>query len=143
MPDDGMRSGYERRAGGAGSTVWQGVLRHGPTVAGRAARATLWGLAHFAFVLVEQVAELVAPLLLVVGAGWWALPKAVSLIQTSDGQMRDILNGLVQHIPTALTVAGHTFTPVGLLVDGVVLMAIAAGLSTATAVLANELYRDR
>ena len=115
----------------------------GPTLAGRALRAVLWGVCHFAFVLVEQVAELAAPLLLVVGAGWYALPRVLGLIQTSDGQMRDILNGLVEKIPTEIVLAGFRLTPGGLIFDGVVLMVVAAGLSTATAVLANELYRDR
>ena len=143
MPDDAMRSEFERRATAMRSTVWEGFLRHGPSILGRAARATLWGLVHFAFVLVQQIAELLAPLLLVLGAGWYALPKAVSLIQTNDGQMRDVLNGLVEKFPTEFTLAGHHITPVGLIVDGVVLMVLAAALSTATAVLANELYRDR
>ncbi len=143
MPDDSRLSEFERRAIAVRSSVLRGVLRHGPSVAGRAARITLWGVVHFAFVLAQQLAELLAPLLLVLGIGWYALPRAVSLIQTNDGQMRDILNGLVERVPTELTVAGHSLTPVGLIVDGVLLMVIAAGLSTATAVLANELYRDR
>ena len=143
MPDEGHVSEFERRATLMGSTVWRGLVRHGPSVAGRAARITLWGVVHFAFVLAQQLAELLAPLLLVLGIGWYALPRAVALIQTNDGQMRDILNGLVDRVPTELTVAGHSFTPTGLIVDGVLLMVIAAGLSTATAVLANELYRDR
>ena len=126
-----------------GSSVLRGMLRHGPLVAGRVARITLWGVVHFAFVLVQQLSELLAPLLLVLGIGWYALPRAVELIQTGDGQMRDILNGLVAHVPSELLVAGVRLTPVGLIVDGVLLMVVAAGLSTATALLANELYRDR
>ncbi len=143
MPDDGPLSAFERRAIALRSSVLRGVIRHGPSVAGRAARITLWGIVHFAFVLTQQLAELLAPLLLVLGLGWYALPKAVALIQTNDGQMRDILNGLVEHVPTELTVANYQFTPTGLILDGVLLMVIAAGLSTATALLANELYRDR
>ena len=143
MPDDMQMSEFERRASLLRSSVWRGVLRHGPSVAGHAARVTLWGIVHFAFVLTQQVAELLAPLLLVLGAGWFLLPRAIDLIQTNDGQMHDVLNGLVQRVPTELTVAGHVLTPTGLMLDGVLLMVVAAGLSTLTAVLANELYRDR
>jgi hypothetical protein len=143
MPDDMHASEFERRVSLMRSSVLRGVLRHGPSVAGHAARVTLWGIVHFAFVLTQQVAELLSPLLLVVGAGWYLLPRAVALIQTNDGQMRDVLNGLVQRVPTELTVADHVLTPTGLMLDGVLLMVVAAGLSTLTAVLANELYRDR
>jgi hypothetical protein len=138
MPDDGARNEIAWR-----ESLLRGVMRRGPSLAGHAARITIWGVVHFAFVLTQQIAELVAPLFLVLGIGWYALPRAIGLIQTNDGQMHDILNGLVDRIPSVLEVAGHSFTPVGLIVDGVILMAIAAGLSTATALLANELYRDR
>ncbi len=143
MPDDGQQREWERRASEVGTSVLRGVIRHGPSVAGRAARITVWGVVHFAFVLVQQLAELLAPLLLVLGIGWYALPKAVELIQTNDGQMRDILNGLVDRMPAEFVIAAHRITPIGLIIDGVLLMVIAAALSTATAVLANELYRDR
>ncbi len=131
-----MRRNFGRR-------VLDGLAQHGPTVAGRAVRVTAWSIAHFAFALAQQLAELLAPLLLILGIGWYALPRIVGLIQTSDGQMRDILNGLQDHVPTELTIEGHVLTPGGLILDGVLLMVIAAGLSTATAVLANELYRGR
>ncbi len=128
-----------------GRDRWRRVLSEGrrraPRIAGHAARVTVWGIVHFAFGLAQQLAELLAPLLFVVGAGWFALPRVLGLIQTGDGQMQDILNGLQDHVPSDVTVGGHLLTPGTLVVDGLVLMAVAAALSTASALLARELYR--
>ena len=98
---------------------------------------------HFGANLAQQLAELLAPLLLIAGLGWYVLPHLIGLIQTDDGQVREILSGVQSHVPAQLTLAGHTLTASGLIVDGIVLMVIAAALSTATTVLGNELYRER
>ena len=131
--DDGERDG------------WRGLLpggqRRGSALALHAVRVTVWSVAHFAFALAQQLAELLAPLFLVIGLGWYALPRVLGLIRTGDGQMQDILNGLQSHVPTEVDVAGHVLTPFGLVFDGILLMAIAAALSTLTAVLSRELYR--
>lgn len=121
--------------------LWQGVRTRGPAVAGRAARITVWSVTHFLFALGQQLAELLAPLLLVVGIGWAALPRALGLIQTPDGQMRDILNGLQTHIPGTITFDGHAVSAIGMIVAGFALMAVAALLSTLIGVLDRELYR--
>ncbi len=131
--DDGERDG------------WRGLLprgrRRASGVALHAVRITVWSIAHFAFALVQQLAELLAPLLLVIGLGWYALPRVLGLVRTGDGQMQDILNGLQGHVPTEVDVAGHVLTPSGLVVDGILLMVLAAALSTLTAVLSREFYR--
>lgn len=121
----------------------QQVRLHGPGVVGRAARVVVWSIVHFCANLAQQLAELLAPLLLIVGIGWYVLPRMIGLIQTDDAQVRDILAGLVSHVPSQVVLAGHTLTASGLIVDGVVLMVIAAALSTATTVIGNELYRER
>ena len=137
--DGGMNGRYD---GGRGpGRMFSSMRGRAPALAGRAARLTIWGLVHFAFGLAEQLAELLAPLLLVIGIGWWALPRVLGMIQISDGQMRDIMDGLADRIPAEATIAGHVLTPSGLVIDGVLLMAIAAALSTASALLAKELYR--
>ena len=137
--DGGMNGRYD---GGRGpGRMFSSMRGRAPALAGRAARLTIWGLVHFAFGLAEQLAELLAPLLLVIGIGWWALPRVLGMIQISDGQMRDIMGGLADRIPAEATIAGHVLTPSGLVIDGFLLMAIAAALSTASALLAKELYR--
>ena len=130
----------ERR--GTGWERWLPTLRrHAPTVAGHAARATIWSLVHFAAGFAQQVAELCAPLLFVVGAGWYALPHLLGLIETKDSEMQDVLGGLAAHVPSQFVLADHVLTPRGLLIDGLLLMAAAAALSTLTALLSREFYR--
>ena len=109
----------------------------------RTARLVFWSFAHFVFYFLQQVAELVAPLLLVLGLGWWTLPRLVDAITTheanADQQTRDILNTVSGTIPHGLMLAGHWLTPGGLILDGLLLMAIAAIGSTLSAVAAREM----
>ena len=121
----------------------QPVQLHGPGVVGRTLRVLVWSVVHFCASLAQQLAELLAPLLLIAGVGWYVLPRVIGLIQTDDVQVRDIVAGLQSHVPSQLVLAGHTLTATGLIVDGIVLMVIAAALSTATTLIGNELYRDR
>ncbi len=118
-------------------------LLHGEGTTLRALRLAFWGVAHFAFYFLQQLAELLAPLLLALGLGWWALPRLVDAITTheanADQQTRDILNTVAGTIPHALKLAGHWITPGGLIVDGLLLMAVAAAGATMSALAAREM----
>ena len=141
---DERSSGQWERPGG---TEWERRRvaggRRGPRAVLRITRVALWSIVHFCAALAQQLAELMAPLLLIVGIGWYVLPKVIGLVQTDDAQVRDILNGLESHVPSAVVMAGHRLSASGLIFDGIVLMVIAAALSTATTVIGNELYRER
>lgn len=106
-------------------------------------RLGLWSLLHFAFYFVQQIAELLAPLLLVAGIGWWALPRIVGAITTeaasADSQARDVLNTISGTIPVGVHLAGHWITPLGLIVDGLLLMALAAIGATLSALAARSM----
>ncbi|WP_428392403.1 hypothetical protein [Lichenicoccus sp.] len=106
-------------------------------------RIAFWGFAYFVFYFVQQVTELVAPLVLVLGLGWWALPRLVEAITTheaaADQQVRDILDSIAVTIPTGLQMAGHWVTPGGLIASGLGLMAIAAIAATMSALAAREM----
>jgi hypothetical protein len=129
---------------GPDRTDW---VRSGRTRSGgaalRAIRLALWSVAHFAFYFLQQVAELLAPLLLALGLGWWALPKLVDAITTheasADQQARDILDTVSGMIPQGLSLAGHWITPSTLIFDGLLLMAVAAIGSTIAALAAREM----
>jgi hypothetical protein len=107
----------------------------------RAVRVALWSVAHFVFYFVQQLAELLAPLLLIAGVGWWALPKVIGAITsqatTADAQARDLLNTLPGNIPQAMELAGHHITPGILITDGLLLMALAAIGATLSALAAR------
>ncbi len=109
----------------------------------RALRLAFWSIAHFAFYFLQQVAELVAPLLLALGLGWWALPRLVDAITTheanADQQTRDILDTVAGMIPAGLQLAGHWITPAVLITDGLLLMAAAAIGATISALAAREM----
>ena len=103
-------------------------------------RLGLWSVMHALFYFLQQLAELLAPLLLVLGLGWWALPHIVAAITTeagADSQARDILNTVSGTIPAGLHFAGHWITPGGLIFDGLLLMALAAIGATLSALAAR------
>lgn len=104
---------------------------------------TFWAICHFAFYFAQQVAEVLAPLCLVIGIGWMALPRALAAITTgsasSDPQAQDVMNHVVGSIPDHLTIGSHVMTPGGLIFDGFLLMAIAAVGATISAVAARNM----
>ncbi len=120
-------------------TEWTG--RSGTQTAGTILRLGAWSVVHVVFYFLQQVAELLAPLLLVIGVGWWALPKVVGAMTTqsgdADSQTRDILNTVSGSIPSGLHFAGHWITPSGLIFDGLLLMALAAIGATLSALAAR------
>lgn len=102
----------------------------------------LWSILHAVFYFLQQVAELLAPLLLVVGVGWWALPRVVGAMSTgsvanADPQARDLLGGIAGSIPGGISLGGHWVTPGSLIVDGLLLMALAAVGATLSALAAR------
>ncbi len=123
------------RSGTSGGRIGHALLR--------ALRLAFWSIAHFAFYFLQQVAELVAPLLLALGLGWWALPRLVDAITTheanADQQTRDILDTVAGMIPAGLQLAGHWITPAVLITDGLLLMAAAAIGATISALAAREM----
>ena len=104
-------------------------------------RLGLWSVLHAVFYFLQQLAELLAPLLLVAGLGWWALPRVVGAVTTetanNDSQAHDILNSISGTIPSGMHLAGHWITPGGLIVDGLLLMAVAAVGATLSALAAR------
>ncbi len=114
-------------------------------------RLGLWGVMHFLFYFLQQIAELLAPLLLVVGIGWWSLPRIVAAVTTqavtnqavttqagnTDSQARDILNTISGAIPSGMHLAGYWVTPGGLVALGLLMMAGAAVGATLSALAAR------
>ncbi len=104
-------------------------------------RLGLWGVMHFLFYFLQQIAELLAPLFLVVGIGWWSLPRIVVAVTTqaanTDGQARDVLNTISGAIPSGMHLAGYWVTPGGLIALGLSMMAAAAIGATLSALAAR------
>ncbi|GBQ12678.1 hypothetical protein [Swaminathania salitolerans] len=106
-------------------------------------RTAFWAVCYFVFYFAQQVAEILAPLCLVIGIGWMALPRALAAITTgpaaSDPQAIDVMNHVVGSIPQRIAFAGHVLTPGGLVFDGVLLMALAALGATIAAVASRNM----
>ena len=104
-------------------------------------RLGLWGVMHFLFYFLQQIAELLAPLFLVIGIGWWSLPRIVAAVTTeaanTDGQARDMLNTISGAIPAGMHLAGYWVTPGGLVALGLAMMAAAAIGATLAALAAR------
>ncbi|GAN53718.1 hypothetical protein Tasa_010_265 [Tanticharoenia sakaeratensis NBRC 103193] len=106
-------------------------------------RMALWSVCYFVFYFGQQIAELLAPLVLILGIGWALLPHVVDAITTSlpnaDPQARDVMNHVAGNIPQQITLAGHLMTPSSLIFDGFLLMALAAIGATISALAARNM----
>lgn len=91
-------------------------------------------LASFAITFIELLAELLAPLLLFVGALWWAALRVVSEISVEPE-----LQAMLHVLPTQLQLGGHELTPAGLIRQGLLLLAVVAACRTVNRLLAREL----
>lgn len=119
-----------RANSGPPTTAWPRPPRRGFRRAGRLA---LWAAASFVLNLVEQVAEVVAPLLLAAGLAWWGA------LQVADAvSLEPAIQSILDMVPTRFVVHGWPLTPGGLIRDGVLLMALVAACRTLNGILARE-----
>ncbi|RBM09645.1 hypothetical protein [Novacetimonas cocois] len=124
-PHDGARATAHR-------PVWMNTVR-----------IAVWSVCYFAFYFVQQVSELLAPLVLILGIGWSALPRLMGVVSTSsegsDPQAHDVIVRVSHAIPDHLNVGSHLLTPSSLIFDGLALMAAAALCATLSAVAARSM----
>ncbi len=109
---------------------------------GRVAQMVLWAVFNVAFVFVELVAELLAPLLLMAGAGWWALPRVLSLV-VLDGPANDVVRSVATRLPTEVLVAGSWVSATKLIADAFLLFAVVAVCRTLAALMTRALFANR
>ncbi|QHI95818.1 hypothetical protein GT348_05770 [Aristophania vespae] len=113
--------------------------------AGRILLTGIWGVFHFLACFLLQVCELFAPLALILGFGWTFLPHLIGVVNqnvvttSSDPQTKELINHITQSLPTRLDIMGHTLTAHGLIIDGFLLMALAALCATIATWLGRRL----
>lgn len=109
----------------------------------RLLRTAIGAACYFIFYFVQQMAELFAPLLLIAGAAWAALPALVKTLTrttaSADPQAHDAIASVANAIPEQITLAGHELTASGLICDGVGLMAVAAAGATLAMLVGRKL----
>ncbi len=100
--------------------------------------------AHFIANFLIQLTELLAPIFLILGAGWALILPFVKLASTNlgslsdDPQTHDLIAHLSTLLPTRLVIAGFGVTPLGIILIGIFLMMIAAASATASTWLAKK-----
>lgn len=103
----------------------------------------LWFACHFCFYLIQQVAEIFAPLFLVVGITWKLLPaitsSLIAVISSSDPQTGELVKHGGNLIPHSIMIAGHSLTAGKLIFDGVLLIMLTALCATVTVYLGRKL----
>lgn len=109
----------------------------------RLLQTAIGAVCYFVFYFVQQMAELFAPLLLIAGAAWAALPALVKTLTRStasaDPQAHDAIASVANAIPEQITLAGHDLTASGLICDGLGLMAVAAAGATLAMLVGRKL----
>ncbi|MFT8367921.1 MAG: hypothetical protein ABF888_01435 [Acetobacter papayae] len=103
----------------------------------------LWVICHFVAGFIQQVAELLAPFLLIAGVVWAAVPTLTGALTRStaaaDPQARDAISNAAAAIPHEIILGGHMLSATSLIYDGIGLMALAAAASTLTALAARNM----
>ena len=89
----------------------------------------------------EHLAELLAPLLLLGGAVWWAIPRASAAI-TLEGQANDLLQMVRNRVPHDVYIDGSYYSAGTLIWDGVLLIGVVAICRTLSTAL-TALLLDR
>ncbi len=109
---------------------------------GHVARVAVWSAINAVLIFAEHLAELFAPLLLLAGAVWWAVPHAMDSLKL-DGQANDLLQIVRSHVPHEVYLDGSWYTAGTLVWDGVKLIAVVAICRTLSTALATLLLDRR
>ncbi len=109
---------------------------------GRLACIGIWAVLNAALLFAEQVAEFAAPLMLLGGVAWWAIPKGLAAI-TLDGQANDMLQMVRARFPYEIVLDGDVFSASSLINWGITCFVIVAICRTLTTVLATVLLDRR
>lgn len=117
---------------------WRLALNHPAMIVSlRLSKLVLRGVVLFAVSFIEIVAELLAPILLICGIGWSALPGILSMAGP-EGQARDVIAGVAQSIPREIRVGHMVLTPATLIMDGLLLIAVVALCRTVQTIVSTE-----
>lgn len=107
----------------------------------RTSSIVVWAVVNTVLLFAEQLAELLAPLLLLAGAVWWGIPKGLDALKL-DGPANDILQQVRTHVPLEVFVNGNYYTAHTLIYDGLWCIAVVAICRTASNLL-TTLLLDR
>ena len=101
-----------------------------------------WSVLNIGLLFAETLAELLAPFLLIGGALWWVLPRALAAV-TLDGPANDMLQLVRARVPHDIYLDGSYYSASTLIMDGLWLVAAVAICRTLSAALAALLLDRR
>ena len=102
-------------------------------VAARALGVAFWGLVSFGLTFVELLAEIAAPLVLMLGALWWAALQVIAALPVTPE-----MQPMVAAFPSQLVAAGQVLTPGGMIVQGLWLVAVVAACRTLNGIILKQ-----
>ncbi|UFN47850.1 hypothetical protein LPC08_17785 [Roseomonas sp. OT10] len=108
--------------------------RRGPAaMALKGVRILVFGVLTFVLTLAEEVADILAPVVLLLGLAWWAALHLLGGLITEPA-----LQPILRELPDRLQAAGYEFTPSGMIRDGLLLVAVVAACRTLNGIIAKE-----
>lgn len=105
---------------------------------GRVLSLIVWAVINAGLLFAEQVAELLAPVLLLAGALWWAIPRGLDAVRL-EGPANDILLQVKAHVPHDFVFGATTYSASTLVTDGLLCIGVVAICRTLSSLLARLL----
>jgi hypothetical protein len=102
-------------------------------VAAKGLGVAFWGLVSFGLTFVELLAEIAAPLVLMLGALWWAVLKVIDALPVPPE-----MQPMVAAFPVRLVAAGYVLTPGGMIIQGLWLVAVVAACRTLNGIIFKQ-----
>lgn len=99
----------------------------------RALGVAFWGLVSFGLTFVELLAEIAAPLVLMLGALWWGALQVIAALPVPPE-----MQPMVAAVPGRLVAAGYVLTPGGMIVQGLWLVAVVAACRTLNGIIFKQ-----
>ncbi len=109
---------------------------------GRYAKLAVWSVLNIGLLFGEQLGELMAPLFIVAGMIWWAIPRILGAI-TLDGPAADLLQMVRSRVPHDMYLSGSYYSASTLITDGLWMIALVAVCRTASTAITTLLLDRR
>ena len=104
----------------------------------RSGKWIVWIVTNIVLLFAEQVAELLAPILVLAGIIWWGLPRIFEVI-TLDGPSSELLYQICQRVPSEVLVRGNVYRAESLIIGGLCCLVLVATSRTLTTMWAKLL----
>lgn len=109
---------------------------------GRLARIGVWSILNVGLLFAETVSEFLAPICLLAGGLWWALPRILNAI-TLEGQAAELMTIVRSRVPHDIYLDGSYYSAGSLISYGLWLFGVVALCRTLSVALSSLLLDRR